>query len=78
MAGKLTDRVIVPCTPEQKQRWKDVLPFTQYTKLAEFIRELTDTFAIAALQEGKQVAVQIVDIDPDVEDEDLNSPVVYV
>lgn len=69
--ARLTERVIVPCTAEQKQRWKDVLSFTQYTKMAEFIRELVDTFAIAALQEGKQVAVQIIDIDPDVDDEDL-------
>lgn len=76
--AKLTERVIVPCTPEQKQRWKDVLSFTQYKKMAEFIRELTDMFALAALQEGKQLAIQIVDIDPDVEDEDLNAPVLYV
>lgn len=76
--AKLTERVIVPCTPEQKQRWKDVLPFTQYKKMAEFIRELTDMFALAALQEGKQLAIQIVDIDPNIEDEDLNAPVLYV
>ena len=76
--AKLTDRVIVPCTPEQKQRWKDVLSFTQYNKLAEFIRELTNTFTDAVLAGGKQVAIQIVDIDLEVEDEDLEAPVAYI
>lgn len=76
--ANLTERVIVPCSAEQKQRWKDVLPFTQYRKLAEFIRELTDAFAVAALQEGKQLAIQIVDIDPDIDDEDLSAPVKYI
>ena len=59
--AKLTDRVIVPCTPDQKERWKAALPQTQYKKLAEFIRELVDATVTVIEDSGKQVEIKVTD-----------------
>lgn len=61
--AKLTERVIVPCTLEQKEKWKAVLPQTQYTKLAEFIRELVDTTVDMIEAQDKQIEFRLVDYD---------------
>ena len=42
MANKYDTQITVPVTKEQKERWKEVLPQSDYNSLPAMIRDLMD------------------------------------